>query len=93
LNELRCPDGSWRTIDGHEIYAHKKSAGVIYQAALRSELTRRLGIAWEPVSKDGQAEIAGIPAELVKRWSTRARQVAEESAPVIAAYEAGSVGR
>jgi conjugative relaxase-like TrwC/TraI family protein len=88
LNKLQCPDGEWRSVDGHEIYAHKKSAGVIYQAALRTELTRRLGVSWEPVSRDGQAEIAGIPTELTKRWSTRAKQVAEESAPVIAAYEA-----
>jgi conjugative relaxase-like TrwC/TraI family protein len=87
LNKVRCPDGEWRTIDGHEIYAHKKSAGVLYQAALRCELTRRLGVSWAEVSKDGQAEIAGIPQTLIQRWSTRAEQVAAESAPVIAAYE------
>jgi conjugative relaxase-like TrwC/TraI family protein len=55
VNKVRCPDGEWRTIDGHEIYAHKKSAGVVYQAVLRNELTRRLGVAWTPVTKDGQA--------------------------------------
>jgi hypothetical protein len=88
INKVQCPDGEWRTIDGHEIYAHKKSAGVVYQAALRNELTRRLGVAWTPVSKDGQAEIAGVPAELRKTWSKRADQVAGEVAPVVAAYEA-----
>jgi conjugative relaxase-like TrwC/TraI family protein len=67
LNKLQCPDGEWRTIDGHEIYAHKKPAGVLYQAALRSELTRRLGVTWTGVSKDGQAEILGIPRSLVDR--------------------------
>ena len=87
VNKVRCADGTWRTIDGHEIYAHKKSAGTIYQAALRGELTRRLGITWTPVSKDGQAEIAGVPAELIRRWSTRTAQVAGEAGPVIAAYE------
>jgi conjugative relaxase-like TrwC/TraI family protein len=61
VNKVRCPDGEWRTIDGHEIYAHKKSAGTVYQAALRNELTRRLGVGWTPVSRDGQAEIAGVP--------------------------------
>jgi conjugative relaxase-like TrwC/TraI family protein len=87
VNKAGCPDGAWRTIDGHEIYAHKKSAGTLYQAALRNELTRRLGVAWAPVSKDGQAEIAGIPQALIKAWSTRASQVAAEAAPQIAAYE------
>jgi len=33
VNKLRCADGGWRTIDGHEIYTHKKSAGTVYQAA------------------------------------------------------------
>jgi conjugative relaxase-like TrwC/TraI family protein len=92
VNKVQCPDGVWRTVDGHEIYAHKKSAGTVYQAALRNELTRRLGVAWTPVSKDGQAEIAGVPAVLMKVWSTRAEQIAGEAAPVIAAYEA-ALGR
>ncbi len=72
VNKVRCPDGGWRTIDGHEIYAHKKSAGTVYQAALRNELTHRLGVSWTPVSKDGQAEIAGVPTELITAWSKRA---------------------
>jgi conjugative relaxase-like TrwC/TraI family protein len=87
INKVRCPDGEWRSIDGHEVYAHKKSAGTVYQAALRNELSRRLGVTWTPVSKDGQAEITGIPQALMKRWSTRAHQVAAESASVIAGYE------
>jgi conjugative relaxase-like TrwC/TraI family protein len=87
VNKVRCPDGEWRTIDGHEIYGHKKSAGVVYQAVLRNELTRRLGVGWAPVSRDGQAEIAGIPKDLMKAWSTRTEQVTTEAGPVIAAYE------
>jgi conjugative relaxase-like TrwC/TraI family protein len=87
INKVKCPDGEWRTIDGHEIYAHKKSAGVIYQAALRNELSRRLGLTWTPVSKDGQAEILGVSLGLMRRWSTRTDQVAAAAAPVIAAYE------
>jgi conjugative relaxase-like TrwC/TraI family protein len=92
VNKLQCPDGEWRTIDGHEIYAHKKSAGVLYQAGLRSELTRRLGVGWDPVSRDGQAEIAGVPTGLITRWSTRTAQILADAAPVIAGYEA-ALGR
>ncbi|HET6910970.1 MAG TPA: MobF family relaxase [Mycobacteriales bacterium] len=87
LNKVRCPDGGWRTVDGHEIYAHKKSAGALYQAALRNELTRTLGVAWTPVSKDGQAEIAGVPNDLMRTWSKRTAQTLSEAEPVIAAYE------
>ncbi len=37
LNKVRCVDGRWRTLDAHELYHHKKSAGMLYQAALRNE--------------------------------------------------------
>jgi conjugative relaxase-like TrwC/TraI family protein len=87
VNKVRCPDGKWRAIDGAEIFHHKKSAGTVYQAALRSELTRRLGVAWTPVSEHGQAEIAGVPTALITAWSTRTGQVLAEAEPVIAAYE------
>ena len=87
LNKVRCGDGEWRTIDGHEIYAHKKSAGALYQAALRNELTRTLGVSWTAVSKDGQAEIAGVPTELMRLWSKRTAQTLDEAATVITAYE------
>ena len=87
LNKVRCADGGWRTLDGHEIYAHKKSAGALYQAALRNELTRTLGVSWTPVSKDGQAEIAGVPTQLMRTWSKRTAQTLTEAAPVIAGYE------
>lgn len=87
LNKVRCVDGVWRTIDGHEIFAHKKSAGALYQAALRNELTRILGVSWTPVSKDGQAEIAGVPNALLRLWSKRTAQTLIEAAPVITAYE------
>jgi conjugative relaxase-like TrwC/TraI family protein len=86
-NKAHCRDGKWRTIDGSEIFHHKKSAGTVYQAALRSELTRRLGVVWTPVTEHGQAEIAGVPTELIAAWSTRTRQVRAEAEPVIAAYE------
>ena len=87
VNKVRCADGGWRTIDGHEIYAHKKSAGTLYQAALRNELTARLGVSWTPVSRDGQAEIAGVPRDLMELWSKRTAQVTDEAEPAIAGYE------
>jgi hypothetical protein len=38
--------------------------GGLYQSVLRSELTHRFGVAWGPIV-NGQAEIAGIPKELL----------------------------
>lgn len=87
VNKVRCGDGEWRTVDGAELFRHKKSAGAVYQAALRNELSMRLGVSWTEVSKDGQAEIAGVPAELIGLWSKRTAQVDGEAAPVIAGFE------
>ncbi len=88
VNKLRCADGGWRSIDGHEIYHHKKAAGALYQAALRAELTRRLGVVFEPANPHGQAEVAGVPAALMTTWSKRAQQVQADAAPTLAAYQA-----
>jgi conjugative relaxase-like TrwC/TraI family protein len=87
-NKLLCVDGVWRTIDGHEIYHHKKAAGAIYQAALRAELTARLGVLFGEVNAHGQAEILGVPDELMEAWSKRTADIMAEADPVIAEYEA-----
>jgi conjugative relaxase-like TrwC/TraI family protein len=91
-NKLLCADGVWRTIDGHELFHHKKAAGVLYQAALRAELHSRLGVVFGAPSAHGQAEILGVPTEVMAAWSKRTAQIAAEAAPVIADYEA-SLGR
>ncbi|WP_028985088.1 MobF family relaxase [Sporichthya polymorpha] len=92
VNKVRCADGRWRTLDATELYHHKKSAGMVYQAALRSELHARVGVVFEEPNAHGQAEIAGIPAGLLKLWSKRAAQIEPEAAVKIAEYE-NSLGR
>ena len=87
LNKVRCADGVWRTVDGTEVFAHKKTAGMIYQNALRNELHARLGVDFEPVSRDGQAEVRGLPAALLTMWSKRTAAITVEAAPRIAEYE------
>ena len=87
LNKVRCPDGRWRTLDGHEVFAHKKAAGALYQAGLRAELAHRLGIEFGPVSQHGQADILGIPTELRSCWSKRATAISVDAAPVLEAAE------
>jgi hypothetical protein len=61
---------------------------VIYQAALRAELTRRLGVAWGPVTRHGQAELAGMPAVVLERFSQRAAQVEVAAEAKVAELEA-----
>jgi conjugative relaxase-like TrwC/TraI family protein len=63
-------DGVWRTLDSRRLFAHAKTAGVLYQAQLRHELTRRLGIAWQPVV-NGVADIDGVDRQLIDTFSQR----------------------
>ena len=63
-------DGRWSALDGRRLYAHARSASFIYQAVLRSELTRTLGVDWTPVRK-GIAEVVGIPRPVLRAFSRR----------------------
>jgi conjugative relaxase-like TrwC/TraI family protein len=73
-NLLHGHDGKWSALNSREIYAHARTAGFVYQAVLRGELTRRLGVTWNPV-RHGQAEIAGVPPGLLKLFSKRRQQI------------------
>ncbi len=76
-NLTRCDDGRWRTLHGGPVFWQARTAGYLYKAELRHELTARLGVAWGPVDK-GAAEIIGIPAELCAVFSTRRREIQDE---------------
>jgi conjugative relaxase-like TrwC/TraI family protein len=73
-NATRGPDGRWTALDGRAIYAHAKTAGYLYEAALRYALTERLGVAWGPV-RNGIADIDGVPRGVIEAFSTRRRQI------------------
>jgi hypothetical protein len=73
-------DGKWRALDGEPILkSYRLAAGYLYQAQLRSELTRSLGVEWESPRK-GMAELRGVPRDVIREFSTRRIQVVEELA-------------
>ena len=77
-NLARTPsDGTWRALDGEALLrTYRLAAGYLYQAQLRHELTWSLGVEWrEPFQ--GMAEIAGIPEEALRAFSTRRGQVVD----------------
>ncbi len=73
-SKVVAPDGRWLALDG--LYAKKtqQQVGRLYQSVLRAELTHRYGVAWGPIEK-GQAEIDGVPDDLLQAFSKRAAQV------------------
>jgi len=68
--------GRASALDSRELYRQARTAGFLYQAALRAELTRRLGVAWGPVTR-GHAEIVGVPDKLRTLFSKRRQQIEE----------------
>jgi conjugative relaxase-like TrwC/TraI family protein len=76
-NLAQGADGRWRALDGDAILrTYRLAAGYLYEAHLRAELTRALGVRWrEPVK--GMAEIEGVPEEAIRAFSTRRRSLVE----------------
>jgi conjugative relaxase-like TrwC/TraI family protein len=75
-NATKGPDGRWTRLYHPAIYEHAKAAGYIYEAHLRDELTRRLGVRWGEVS-NGIAEIEGFTSEHLRAFSTRRAEILE----------------
>src|SRR5215211_2269483 len=79
-NRTQGPDGRWTTLDGRDLYAHRRAADAIYRAAYQRSLTRSLGIAWGEADRWGNRPIAGMPAEVVRAFSKRNQQISEHLA-------------
>jgi conjugative relaxase-like TrwC/TraI family protein len=78
-NSVRAADGRWRTLDGRGLLVHMKTAGYVYDAQLRHELTQRVGVEWGPVV-NGLADIEGIDAEVRDLFSKRRNAIEDRMA-------------
>jgi conjugative relaxase-like TrwC/TraI family protein len=71
-------DGAWRALDGEPLLKHYRlAAGYLYQAQLRHELTRSLGVEWQQ-PRQGMAELAGIPERALAAFSQRRAQLLDQ---------------
>jgi len=71
----RSPDRVWRALDGEALLkTYRLAAGHLYQAQLRWELTRKLGLEWRQ-PENGMAELAGVPERALQAFSQRREQV------------------
>jgi conjugative relaxase-like TrwC/TraI family protein len=72
-------DGKWLSIASPQgrnpLWFHAKSAGVVFQAALRAGFVREFGVDFEAV-KNGYADIAGFERDVIDALSTRSKEIA-----------------
>ena len=73
-NATKGPDGRWSRLYHPAIYQHAKTAGYIYEAQLRHELSHSLGVKWQEV-RNGIAEIEGFEDRHLREFSTRRQQI------------------
>jgi conjugative relaxase-like TrwC/TraI family protein len=78
-NATQGPDDRWTALDGRMLYRHAKTAGYLYQAALRAELQERLGLRWQTVER-GAADVRGVPRAIVEHFSRRRAEILEQMA-------------
>jgi conjugative relaxase-like TrwC/TraI family protein len=72
-NLVEGPDGRWGAFVHPELYRSVRAAGELFQAALRNELTERLGLQWCPGRH--VPEVAGVPQHLCDVFSKRAAEI------------------
>ncbi len=75
-NMAEGTDGVWRTLDARWLYLYSATAGHLYEAQLRHELTERLGVEWGEVT-NGIADIDGIDKDVRDHFSDRRREIQE----------------
>lgn len=73
-NKVQVDDGRWFALDARALKKHQRTLGGIYQSVLRAELTERFGVRFGDIV-NGQAEVAGVPDEMLDVFSKRAAQV------------------
>ena len=73
-NVAQGDDGAWSAPDARLIYIHTRTAGFVYQAALRAGLGKALGVRFGPAAR-GMAELEGVPKSVLRAFSTRRREI------------------
>jgi conjugative relaxase-like TrwC/TraI family protein len=72
-------DGKWLSLASPQgrspLWPHGKSAGVVFQAALRASFLREFGLDFEAVT-NGYADLRGFDREVIDALSTRSKEIA-----------------
>jgi conjugative relaxase-like TrwC/TraI family protein len=73
-SKVQTADGRWLALDARFLKRYQRALGGLYQSVLRAELTSRYAVAFSEIV-NGQAEIDGVPDELLAQFSKRTVEV------------------
>jgi conjugative relaxase-like TrwC/TraI family protein len=86
-SKVQDDTGRWLSLDARWLKRQQRSISWVYDAALRSELTRRVGIRWDAVpAGSGQSDVSGVRRELLELFSERSRQVSSKLSQLLARW-------
>ena len=95
-NKVQTTDGRWRALDGRALHAAAVAASERYNTRLEAQLVDRLGVSFrDRTGRQGARpvrELAGIPEQLLKAWSSRRTRIVDRSAELAAKFR-DSYGR
>ena len=72
-NMAEGTDGRWTALVHPDIFHAARTAGEVFQAVLRHELTDRLGVSWRPGNH--VYELVGVPDPLCRAFSKRREEI------------------
>ncbi|QBE50199.1 conjugal transfer protein [Leucobacter triazinivorans] len=82
--------GRWLALDGRPLHAATVALSELHEAVFADTLTRLLGVDWEMrdqgAGRNASWAITGVPEELIKEFSNRARHIELEKERLIAEY-------
>lgn len=91
-NKVQGMDGKWRALDGRVVHALGVAASERYNTLIETEVTNRLGVRFveefRPRARQPVREIAGVPLEVRKSFSSRRASIEESYDELIANYRA-----
>lgn len=83
-SKVQDATGAWLALDARFLLKQQYTMSWLYDAALRVELTRRLGLDWEPLAPgQGQADLTAVPEVLRELFSQRSLQVEAKLADLV----------
>lgn len=82
--KVQDPTRRWLSLDARFLKQQQRTIGWVYDAALRAELSGRLGLAWHPLADGaGQSDLLTVPAEVCELFSERSAQVDAKVAELV----------